>query len=490
MCLGAGNVRVRTFMKLVHKIIFGNVLTIMFIALVYVFSYQKFDLLLNKLDFVEIADSLNATLLRMRLSEKNYFLYRDKSDLSLIQEDLIKSGNAINVERENIIRAVGQENFNQLESSLRRYEHEVARLVGIGAYASEVEESLREAGRKLREQSASMIRLERESVSRMISDSRKALFYFFCLVLIVALTSTYLFFSKMFKSLRGIEKTANSISEGRFVKIKGKISKDELGSVIGAINSMCEELGTRHEQLIQSRKLASLGVLTAGVAHELGNPLNNISMVAQTYIELYKHLGEEDRLDYMKTVLQETERIRKIVQDLLDFSKPKETDFGIVDTNNLIRNSLKLVQNMLHVSGIESRLELEEGLPPVFIDEHKIEEVFVNLLTNAVHAMPSGGIVFLRTKLGEGGDYVVIEVEDTGKGIPQEYVSNIFDPFFSTKGTQGTGLGLSISYGIIRKHNGTIDVKSRVGVGTTFVIQLPIRRVKEEIDERSQDHGD
>ena len=283
----------------------------------------------------------------MRLSEKNYFLYKDKSDLPLIREDLIKIGRTLNDERKNIIRAVGEENFNQLESGLKRYELEVAKLEETEVYTQEMEGSLRETGRQLRLQSASMIRLERLSVNQIIYDSRKALFYFFCLALVVAVTTTYFFFSKMFKSLRGIEKTANAICEGNFCKIEGKISKDELGSVVGAINSMCEELGTRHEMLIQSRKLASLGVLTAGVAHEIGNPLNNISMVAQTYVELYDHLKAEDRLEYMQIVLQECERIRKIVQDLLDFSKPKEADFGVVDMNQLIRNSLKLVQNMI-----------------------------------------------------------------------------------------------------------------------------------------------
>jgi two-component system NtrC family sensor kinase len=466
-------------MKLVYKIILGNVLAIMLIALVYVFSSQKFDLLLNKLNFVEIAEGLNANLLRMRLSEKNYFLYKDKSDLPMIREDLVKSGQAINDERGDIVRAIGEKKLDQLEMSLKRYEQEVVKLEVTGEYSKEMEESLREAGRRLREQSASMIRLEREAVNKLIHDSRKTLFYFFCLVLGIAVTTSYLFFSKMFKSLRRIEKTALAISNGNFNKLEGKISNDELGSVMGAINSMCEELGTRHEQLIQSRKLASIGVLTAGVAHELGNPLNNISMVAQNFIELYDFLEPQERLGYMVTVLEQCERIRKVVQNLLDFSKPKKADFGVADMNKLIRNSLKLVQNMFDVTCIESKLDLEEKLPSVFIDEHKIEEVLVNLLTNSVHAMSCGGTIFIRTRIDEAKEYVVVEVEDTGGGISPEFLPNIFDPFFSTKGTEGTGLGLSISYSIIKNHNGKIDVKSRVGEGTTFVVQLPIYKEEE-----------
>jgi two-component system, NtrC family, sensor kinase len=476
--------------KLAHKIILANVLTMIFIALVYAFSYQKFGLLLDKLKFVEIADSLNATLLQMRISEKNYFLYKDNSDLPLIRMDLINSSQAINEAKQDIIRAIGEKNFNRLQSSLKQYEQQVAKLESSDeSYSKDLEVPLREAGRQLREHSASIVRIERETVNKMIAGSRRALFFFFGIVLIVAIYANYLFFAKMFRSLRKIEKTANAISAGNFNKIDEKLSNDELGTVMKAINSMCEELGTRHELLIQSRKLVSLGVLTAGVAHELGNPLNNISMVAQNFIELFAHLPDEDKLEYMTIVLQESERIRKIVQDLLDFSKPKESDFKRVDMNALVRHCLKLVQNMFDVTCIKSSLELEENLPSVYIDENKIEEVLVNLMTNAVHAMSCGGNICIRTRQDEPGDYIVIEVQDSGEGIAPEFLSQIFDPFFSTKGTEGTGLGLSISYSIIKTHKGKIDVRSRLGEGTTFEIKLPIRKEEEISNGRLQDHG-
>jgi signal transduction histidine kinase len=258
---------------------------------------------------------------------------------------------------------------------------------------------------------------------------------------------------------------------------------------MAAINSMCEELKTGHEQLIQSRKLASLGTLTAGVAHELGNPLNNISMTAQTYLEVYDHLSNESRVDYMKTVYEESERIRRIVQDLLDFSRTKEKDFIVCDINQSVKNSLKLVQNTLNVSGIETVLQLHDDLPCVFIDENKIGEVLVNLLSNAIHAMAGGDKVTLRTDVIPSRDRVIIEIQDTGRGIPAEFLEHIFDPFFSTKGTEGTGLGLSISYGIIKKHKGTITVKSNPGIGTTFTIELPVHKKKEGIHGPNENYG-
>jgi two-component system, NtrC family, sensor kinase len=357
-------------------------------------------------------------------------------------------------------------------------------LGGNNSPAPEVQMNVRESGRELRLFSENMISLERKTINEILSASKKTLLAFFCFIIFVVITSSYLFFSRMFKNLRRIEKTANAISAGNFIKIEGNIPDNELGSVMKAINMMCEELETRLEQLIQSRKLASLGILTSGVAHELGNPLNNISMVAQTYLELYDRLRKEDRKEYMKTVLEESERIKKIVQDLLDFSRPKKADFKVTNINNVIKSSLNLVRNTLDISRINSQLDLEEDLPDVFIDVDKIREVLVNLLSNAVHAMPSGGTIFIRTKLANNQDDIIIEIEDTGKGIPQEFISYIFDPFFTTKGAQGTGLGLSISYGILRRHNGNMDVRSTVGVGTTFVIELPRYTGREDGDEQ------
>jgi two-component system NtrC family sensor kinase len=472
-------------MKLVHKITLGNGLGIISIILIAVFSYHEFDLVLAKLRFAEIADSLDASFLRMRLSEKNYFLYQEPSELSSIKDELKESHLTVESLSPDIIKAVGEQNWKKLKLYLNQYEQEVDELGGNNKTAPDMQMDVRESGRKLRLFSENMISLERKAINEILSASKKTLLAFFCFIIFFAITSSYVFFSKIFKNLRRIEKTANAISAGNFMKIEGNISDNELGSVMKAINTMCEELETRHEQLIQSKKLASLGILTSGVAHELGNPLNNISMVAQTYLELYDRLRSEDRIAYMKTVLEESERIKKIVQDLLDFSKPKKADFKVASINQVVRNSLKLVQNTLDISKIKSRLELEENLPAVFIDEDRIREVLVNLLSNAVHAMPSGGTVIIRTSLSKDQDNIVIEVEDTGCGIRQEFISYIFDPFFSTKGAEGTGLGLSISYGIIRRHNGKMDVRSKVGVGTTFVIELPVYRGRENGDECS-----
>lgn len=479
-------------MKLVHKIILANVIAIIFIIIVAAFSYHEFGVLLAKLRFVEIADSLNAVSLEMRLSEKNYFLYNERPALSHIKTQIQESYRIIEKARSNIVRAIGDANFEMLHQKFNRYEKAIGKMEETaerGADLKQIEATVRDAGKALRLFSNQMVKIERREVNGIIEASKGTLLFFFALVIIVAIMSSYLFFSRMFKNLRRIERTANSISKGNFAKIEGRIPNNELGSAMAAINAMCEELRTGHEQLIQARKLASLGTLTAGVAHELGNPLNNISMTAQTYLEIFNRLSEQDKIDYMQTVLQESERIKRIVQDLLDFSRTKEKDFAVADINRTVKSSLKLVQNTLDVSGIKTRLELQDDLPPVYIDENKFREVIVNLLSNAIHATSAGDTVRLRSKLAPSSDRIIIEVEDTGKGIPAEFLEHIFDPFFSTKGTAGTGLGLSISYGIVKKHKGTINVKSTAGTGTIFTIELPAYPTKEVGNGRSENHG-
>jgi signal transduction histidine kinase len=247
---------------------------------------------------------------------------------------------------------------------------------------------------------------------------------------------------------------------------------------------MSDELRYREEQIIQSKKLASLGILTAGVAHELTNPLNNISMIAQTYTEMYDKLNRENRIELMNKVDGETDRIKNIVRNLLDFSKPKEADLQAADMNVVIKKTLRLVQNMLDISNIETRLSLENGLPAVIIDGHQIQQVLVNLVTNAAQAMTGGGTLIIRSRTCPVKNCVAVTVADTGKGIPPEMLPHVFDPFFSTKGEGGTGLGLSVSYGIIKNHKGEIRVESKVGTGTTFTIELPVYNREEKKNDR------
>ncbi|MDA8161634.1 MAG: ATP-binding protein [Desulfobacteraceae bacterium] len=467
-------------MKIEHRITISNIFNFILIIIIIVTAFQNLNLVLTKLRFIEIADDLNTSFLEMRLDEKNFFLYKDKTALFDIQYKVDETIHSIDTVKNDIVKAVGENNLDQLNLDLQDYVKVINEIQLHSNYDTESATKLREAGRKLREFSNTIRSLERKRVNGIILNSKRILLHSSWIILISALIVGHLISRKILNSMRAIENLALSISEGNFKTIEHIKTKDECGSVIKALNFMSEELKNREEQLIQSKKLASIGVITAGVAHELTNPVNNISMLAQTYIELYDKLSREDRIEFMNKVEGETDRMKEIVKNFLDFSKPKEPLLKEVDINVVVKKAFKLMQNMLYISNIESKLDIDDTLPKIYIDENQILQVIVNLITNAVQAMQKNGKIFIESKLSKDKKYIEISIADTGKGIQPELLPHIFDPFFSTKGEGGTGLGLSVSHGIIKSHKGNITVDSKVGAGTIFTIALPIYNKEKE----------
>jgi two-component system NtrC family sensor kinase len=236
-------------------------------------------------------------------------------------------------------------------------------------------------------------------------------------------------------------------------------------------------------QLLQSEKQASIGRLAAGVAHEINNPLTGVLTFTHLLLRR-KDLPEEVRKD-LETVAQATDRVRKIIKGLLDFSRQTALYPEPLNLHNLVRSTVALVENQALVKGILLKFEPGENIPPVTADTSQIQSVLLNILLNALDATDPGGSVAITSRLqsspekaGQRG--VDLVVTDTGCGIPPENITKLFDPFFSTKEVgQGTGLGLSVSYGIVERHGGAIRVKSEVGKGSTFTIWLPLEGKKE-----------
>ena len=227
------------------------------------------------------------------------------------------------------------------------------------------------------------------------------------------------------------------------------------------------------EQMSQTEKLTSLGLLAAGVAHEVNTPLAVISNYIQM---LAKQMPEGDpRHAIIEKIVKQTFRASEIVNNLLNFSRTGPSELADVDVNHVVEETLSLVSHPLKTSQIQVVKQLDPALPPVRGSANKLQQVFLNLFLNARDAMPAGGMLEVRTATHNGS--VEIEVVDTGNGISREHIHKIFDPFFTTKpGGRGTGLGLSVSYGIIKEHAGKIDVRSTPGRGTSFHVEFPAVR--------------
>ncbi len=244
------------------------------------------------------------------------------------------------------------------------------------------------------------------------------------------------------------------------------------------VEERTQKLRTAREQLIQSEKMGSLGVLASSVAHEINNPLQGIL----TYIKLMQKILNKNGKDekqkkkfeqYLTTMGNEIERLGDMVKNLLVFSKQSKLDIQKADINGVIRNSLVLLENKIRLQNIQVPLKLQENLPHIYCDVKQIQQTLIALIINALEAMPGGGKISINTFTQKHGE-VVIKISDTGEGISNENLKKIFDPFFTTKETaKSTGLGLFVAYGIIKDHKGNIKVESEKEKGTTFIITLP-----------------
>ncbi|OGP68221.1 MAG: hypothetical protein A2170_14535 [Deltaproteobacteria bacterium RBG_13_53_10] len=262
--------------------------------------------------------------------------------------------------------------------------------------------------------------------------------------------------------------------EGREIITSMTISplKDSEGRIIGA-SRMCKDithLKKAEERLVLAERLSSLGELTAGVAHELRNPLAGIKINTQMLSRKKDFPEMEQKL--LRSTLEGIEKIQRIVDEMLHFAKPKAAHFKQEEINEVVEKSMGILQTKLKKGNISWVFEKGARLPLVQIDVHQIQQVLINLILNAIQAMERGGTLTVRT-FPERGTGVGIEISDTGTGIPKTYLKKIFDPFFTTK-SEGTGLGLSISLKILNNHGATMDVASEEGKGSTFTIRFPI----------------
>ncbi len=254
----------------------------------------------------------------------------------------------------------------------------------------------------------------------------------------------------------------------------------------GAIRQAAEQKCLLDQQLIQSQKLASIGELSSGIAHEINNPL---AIMGQE-VEWIRHLlgevegklgpGEAELKDSLQEIGRQVERCREITHKLLDFARKKEPLIQSVDINRLVEDMARLVEREASLHNIRLERYYSENLPEAHTDAPLVRQVVLNILNNATHAIQKDGTITIRTREQRDGS-LEIQVSDTGSGIPKEYLDKVFDPFFTTKPPgQGTGLGLSICHGIMDRLGGRISLESEEGKGATFTIHLPPARTKGE----------
>jgi two-component system NtrC family sensor kinase len=241
-----------------------------------------------------------------------------------------------------------------------------------------------------------------------------------------------------------------------------------------------KELERSQAQLVQAEKMAAIGRLAASIAHEINNPLQAVHN--SLHLSLHAGLGGDKRTQYLDMARAEVQRLIEIVQRMLDFYRPSRGRVVPTKVNDIIRNVLTLAQKRLQHGGVRVHTCLSPDLPLVPVVSDQIAQVFLNIVINAIEAMPSGGDLWLETRLSGDGEWVLTYFRDVGPGISSEEIANLFEPFYTTK-SDGTGLGLAISYGIVERHGGSIDIASQSGPGATFIVKLPVQGVEPESSE-------
>jgi signal transduction histidine kinase len=460
-----------------------------FITLLGLLYYYNLVTIRRRLLLVEGMDDLGAAVGEVRRAEKNYLLYHDSASAYELADQIRLLRQAVRDKTPDLISLAGADSVNSLQREIAQYATLAGSLMG-GEEAAGDADRLRETGQALDRSSRSIVRAERGRIEKMIRTSHRTLLLSLIVLLICGAAGILIVTRLIVAPLRRIERATRDVSEGRFSPIRGIQGHDEIGRLADAFNHMVHRIEKHQNELVQAGKLASLGTLTSGVAHELNNPLNNISMMAQTFIQHRASLTEAEQVELMEEIERQCERSKEIVHNLLDFSRVRGTDRVAADVGQVVVRSLKLVQNQLDVAGIVADMRTADALPLVRMNPHQIEQVLVNIFTNAIKAMPHGGVLRVESGPGKGGQHVVVAVSDTGVGIAPELHPRVFDPFFTTSDVGGgTGLGLSVSYGIIKRHGGTISVASEPGKGSTFTITLPIDTGGSDDERDPQDPG-
>ncbi len=319
-----------------------------------------------------------------------------------------------------------------------------------------------------------------ETQKRMVEATQLFFVSTAAIIAFLSITISLVLLKFVRKPLKLIVSNMAKVEEGDLTVRMNYKGRDEVGrladsfdSMIGRLDTAKKELEQFHfQQMERADRLASVGEMAAGIAHEIKNPLTGIAAAISIIKEDYD--ASDPRLEILNEVLEQIKRLDKTVNDMLFFGKPSQPELDYSDINTILTKTLGFASQYKGGRQVEKKLQLDEGLPLAYVDPKQIQQVFLNLILNAFQAMPGGGVISLETALreDEGKSWIRIIIADTGEGIPSLVLEKLFTPFFTTK-AQGTGLGLAICHKIITQHEGKISVLSEIGKGTQFIIDLP-----------------
>ena len=445
----------------------------------------------KKLHFFQITEKYLFDIAQARRWEKNYFLYG--TNLKDAVQSANNAKNILSDNLKNVTIILSPEKTATIVQHLDKYREflqELSVLEKNGIENTEkkheIETSLRKHGSEMVKVAAALVLKEQISMNTMLKLIQRIPVYSLAVVLLLTTFLVCFFVKRLIKPLKLLVESTQKIAKGDFSPIPPMCKyRGEFTTVELAINHMIQELQLREVAMVESHKLRAIGTLTAGIAHELNNPLNNIMLTAHAILEEHNDLSEDELLEMINDLINEADRSRKIIRNLLDFAREGESASGPLDLGVLVNETIKLAQNQIKVSGTKIETQIQTHLPQIRGDKQQLKQVFLNLILNALDAVKKDGTIKISLEQAETPGFLSVKVEDNGCGIPAYILPNIFDPFFTTKGPgKGTGLGLSVSHGIVNIHGGQISIESKEGKYSRFTVILPSLNVPADLKEK------
>jgi two-component system, NtrC family, sensor kinase len=500
-----------------QKVRLGYFAVVVMILGLSAFTFFELDFLEKKVMSGEAISEFFDTTLEIRRFEKNYVLYEQRSDYDENLQYVNRAGELFDANIAGFAAVSTPEQIIGLRDSIQRYRslmEQYEKLIRRQKRRSTESDSalkirlagdIRKTGKDIITVTEEMSRAERKSLQTLLASSRRVLIISISLLIVLVIVIGQVLAKMVVKPLKLMERNMEVIAEGKFENIRIDSKDREVLSLTRAFNKMLRELDLRQRHLVQSEKLASLGTLLSGVAHELNNPLSNISSSSQILAEEIADGDVAYKKELVDQINEQTDRARNIVRSLLEFSRDKEFKDRQLPLRSLFEETIRFVKGQLPPS-VSVTLDIPEDLV-ITADKQRIQQAFLNLIKNGIEAIPGEGSVAItarkhhaidkagddtgitnylkyRGKCTLEDDTVDIEIRDTGEGIPADLLPKVFDPFFTTKDVgKGSGLGLFIVHEIIEEHDGCIAVDSEPGKGTAFLIRLPVK-------ELTRGHGD
>lgn len=472
-------------LNLRQKMIGCFCLHLFFYVLIGITFLKDFKLFNDDVTLIMHAGNLSNIALEIRRYEKNFIIRHEREDYEKVFEYIHEAQAILPKVIDDLIIAPHPVHLQDFTTTLGQYKKAFQAFTDKCPESMEVGgcpllENVREMGQDLVDITGDLVRFEQDKMNDFIRKFKKQLFEATLFLTVISLFTITLLYTAIVKPLQRVEKAANDIANGTFSTLVVDDKKGEIRSVLRTFNTMVAELKMRQEQLFQAKKLSSIGTLASGTAHQINNPLNNISTSCQLALSDLDEKEHPFATKMLTTINQETERAGEIVRGLLEFSRAQTFSLQPYSLKKLVAKVKQLV-----AGEIPAGVRLETDIPQdiiLFIDVQKLVEALLNLVINAIQAIENPpGDVFLAAERDADGKNAIITIADTGTGIDEEDLQKIFDPFFTTKKAgNGTGLGLAVVYGMIKKQNGSIRVESEKGKGTQFTITLPLFRETEQ----------